>query len=298
MLVLNGREVAEKVRGQLALRVEAFKQKTGRVPHLVVMLVGEDPASQVYVRNKHLACQKIGMASTVKIFPKDLSQQDFLKALSEFNQDPNVDGILVQLPLPIQLPSELVAANLSGEKDADGLTYGTMGRLFAGKSSVKSCTPLGIMRILEHYKISVAGLRAVVIGRSLIVGKPMFHLLTETQATVTLCHSRTKNLQEYTSQADLVVVAAGQARFLGRDDFKKGAVIIDVGMHGTGQSGKLCGDVRFEELGDWVSAATPVPGGVGPMTITSLLENTLVLAELRASKQAELQASKPSKVIT
>lgn len=283
MLILNGREVAEEVRAHLALRVENFQRKTGRPPHLVVMLVGEDPASQVYVRNKHLACQKIGMASTVKVFPKDLDQTSFLRALSEFNQDPAVDGILVQLPLPAHLSSELVAENLSPTKDADGLTYGTMGRLFAGKSSVKSCTPLGIMRILEHYKIPVVGKRAVVIGRSLIVGKPMFHLLTEAQATVTLCHSKTKNLREHTTQADLVVVAAGQARFLGRDDFKQGSVVIDVGMHGTGQSGKLCGDVRFEELNGWVSAATPVPGGVGPMTITSLLENTLVLAELRVS---------------
>lgn len=284
MLILNGREVAEEVRAHLALRVENFQRKTGRPPHLVVMLVGEDPASQVYVRNKHLACQKIGMASTVKVFPKDLDQTSFLLALSEFNQDPAVDGILVQLPLPAHLSSELVAENLSPTKDADGLTYGTMGRLFAGKSSVKSCTPLGIMRILEHYKIPVVGKRAVVIGRSLIVGKPMFHLLTEAQATVTLCHSKTKNLREHTTQADLVVVAAGQARFLGRDDFKQGSVVIDVGMHGTGQSGKLCGDVRFEELNGWVSAATPVPGGVGPMTITSLLENTLVLAELRVNR--------------
>ncbi len=228
MLILNGREVAEEVRAHLALRVENFQRKTGRPPHLVVMLVGEDPASQVYVRNKHLACQKIGMASTVKVFPKDLDQTSFLRALSEFNQDPAVDGILVQLPLPAHLSSELVAENLSPTKDADGLTYGTMGRLFAGKSSVKSCTPLGIMRILEHYKIPVVGKRAVVIGRSLIVGKPMFHLLTEAQATVTLCHSKTKNLREHTTQADLVVVAAGQARFLGRDVFKQGSVVIDV----------------------------------------------------------------------
>ncbi|MBL7671822.1 MAG: bifunctional methylenetetrahydrofolate dehydrogenase/methenyltetrahydrofolate cyclohydrolase FolD [Bdellovibrionaceae bacterium] len=284
MLILNGREVADEVRAHLALRVENFERKTGRPPHLVVMLVGEDPASQVYVRNKHLACQKIGMASTVKVFPRDLDQTSFLRALSEFNQDPAVDGILVQLPLPAHLSNELVAENLSPTKDADGLTYGTMGRLFAGRSSVKSCTPLGIMRILEHYKIPVVGKRAVVIGRSLIVGKPMFHLLTEAQATVTLCHSKTENLREHTTQADLVVVAAGQARFLGRDDFKQGSVVIDVGMHGTGQSGKLCGDVRFEELNGWVSAATPVPGGVGPMTITSLLENTLVLAELRVNR--------------
>lgn len=284
MLILDGRQVAETVKSQLAQRVEAFKQTYHRAPHLVVVLVGEDPASQVYVRNKHLACQKIGMESTVKTFPRDLAPQAFLKILQELNAKPEVDGVLVQLPLPPQLTGgDMVAEFLSPEKDADGLTYGTMGRIFAGQSVIKSCTPWGIMRILQHYKIPIEGKRAVVIGRSLIVGKPMFHLLTEAQATVTVCHSRTKNLQEYTKQADLVVVAAGKQRFLGKEDFKKDAVVIDVGMHGTG-GGKLCGDVRYEELDGWVSAATPVPGGVGPMTITALLENTLILAELRARK--------------
>ena len=280
MLVLDGRLVADSVRTQLGQRVAAFKQKSGRAPHLVVVIVGDDTASHVYVKNKHLACQKIGMDSTVLKFPENLSPSDFLNALQKLNQDSKVDGILVQLPLPKQIPGELVAENLLPNKDADGLTYAIMGQLMAGKSVVKSCTPLGVMRILEHYKLPVAGLKAVVIGRSLIVGKPMFHLLTEANSTVTLCHSKTKNLREYTLEADLVVVAAGQARFVGRDDFKKDAIVIDVGMHGTG-SGKLCGDVRYEELEGWVKAATPVPGGVGPMTITSLLENTMILAEAR-----------------
>lgn len=295
MLVLDGRQVADSVRGRLKQRVEAYKNLTGRGPHLVVVLVGQDPASEVYVRNKHLACQKIGMESTVLKFAADLSADQFLIELQKLNQNPQIDGVLVQLPLPEQIPNELVAENLLPEKDADGLTYGTMGRILAGKSEVKSCTPLGIMRILEHYQLPVAGLKAVVIGRSLIVGKPMFHLLTEANATVALCHSKTKNLREYTLNADLVVVAAGRARFLGRDAFKKDSIVIDVGIHGAGNSSepsikKLCGDVRFEELDGWVKAATPVPGGVGPMTITSLLENTMTLAE--AKLKANLKVRK------
>lgn len=281
MQVLDGKKVAEHVRGLLKERAEIFTGKTGRAPHLSVVLVGDDKASQVYVKNKHLACQKIGMRSTVHEKPGSTTQAELESLLVKLNDDPDVDGILVQLPLPKGLKAERVLEILKPEKDADGLTFASLGFLWAGRPFVKPCTPLGVMRILEHYKIPLEGKRAVVVGRSNIVGKPMAHLLQEANATVTVCHSKTPSIREYTREADVVVVAAGKAKLLGRDDFKQGAVVIDVGMHGTG-TGQLCGDVRYDELDGWVSAATPVPGGVGPMTITCLLENTMTLAEKRA----------------
>jgi len=281
MILLDGKIVAANRRDALKPRIETFKKATGRAPHLAVILVGEDPASQVYVRNKHRACQKTGMDSSIHNLPANSTQDNLHQWIERLNLDPRIDGILVQLPLPKHLCLEPILKNIMIEKDADGLTYANAGFLMSGKPFVKPCTPMGIMSILDFYKIKVEGMNAVVIGRSQIVGKPMSILLNEANATVTMCHSKTRNLREHTSRADLVVVAAGQKRFLGKEDFKSGAVVIDVGMHGTGD-GQLCGDVRFEELADVVSAITPVPGGVGPMTITSLLENTVFLAEVRA----------------
>ncbi|WP_347358179.1 bifunctional methylenetetrahydrofolate dehydrogenase/methenyltetrahydrofolate cyclohydrolase FolD [Bdellovibrio sp.] len=282
MLILNGREVAKEVRSALVPRVADFKGKTGRAPHLSVVIVGDDPASHTYVKNKKIACEKVGMTSTIHSMPATTTQAQLNEALKKLNADSEVDGILVQFPLPKHLSSDEVLKLVSPEKDADGLTYASLGYFFAGKPFVSPCTPAGVMQILKHYQISVQGRNAVVVGRSNIVGKPMAHMLTEAHATVTLCHSKTENLSEAIRQADLVVVAAGKARFLGKEDFKKDAIVIDVGMHGTGQGGKLCGDVRFEELDGWVKAATPVPGGVGPMTIAMLLQNTCLLAEKRA----------------
>ncbi len=284
MLILNGKIVAESIRHALVPRVNHFVKKVGRAPHLTVVIVGEDPASKVYVRNKHVACQKIGMSSSILELADTTTEAQLLEALDKLNLDSSVDGVLVQLPLPKELNSDVVLSRLSSAKDADGLTFESLGYFFAGKSVVAPCTPAGVMSILSHYKISVAGLNAVVVGRSNIVGKPMAHLLTQADATVTLCHSKTKNMAEFTRAADLVVVAAGKPRFLGKNDFKKDAIVIDVGIHGTG-SGQLCGDVRFEELDGWVKAATPVPGGVGPMTIATLLQNTCTLAEKRAGIQ-------------
>lgn len=281
MILLDGKVVAASRREALKPRIETFLKATGRAPHLAVLLVGADPASQVYVRNKHATCLKVGIHSTVHNIPAETTQDELHQWLERLNLDPKVDGILVQLPLPKHLSIEPVLKNIMLEKDADGLSYLNAGYLMAGKPFVKPCTPMGIMTILQHYKIDVQGMNAVVIGRSQIVGKPMSLLLNEANATVTMCHSKTRDLRSFTSSADLVVVAAGQKRFLGKDDFKKDAVVIDVGMHGTG-AGKLCGDVRAEELEGHVSALTPVPGGVGPMTITSLLENTVFLAEVRA----------------
>ena len=280
LISLNGKVVSDFKREELIQRVTQFKSKTGRAPHLSVILIGEDRASQVYVRNKHLACQKIGMSSEVLMKPTSTSAAELKNLLQQMNINPNVDGVLVQLPLPKHLSQEIVLEHLDPAKDADGMTYMSTGYVWSGRPHVRPCTPSGVIDILKYYKIPMKGKRTVIVGRSQIVGKPMAALLLEENATVTICHSQTENLREYLHQAEIVVVAAGKPRFLGREDFAKDSVVIDVGIHGSG-SGKVCGDVRFEELNGWVKAATPVPGGVGPMTITSLLANTMILAEKR-----------------
>lgn len=281
MLVLDGKLVSKERREALKPRVQRFQEKVGRKLSLVVVLVGEHLPSQVYVRNKQKACESVGIDSQVLRWPATLSLADFRQRLQELDHDDKVDGILVQLPLPDHLKSLDLGVEMSDEKDSDGFSYGNLGYLVAGKTRVAPCTPQGVMSILEHYKIPIAGKNAVVVGRSLIVGKPMALLLLDANATVTIAHSKTADLESVTRQADIVVVAAGRREFLGRSAFKQGAVVIDVGIHGSGEGGKICGDVRFAELEGWVAAATPVPGGVGPMTITTLLENTVALAELR-----------------
>ncbi len=266
------------MREKLKLRVEKLKTRIGRVPQLTVVLIGDNKASQVYVKNKHIACEKVGIESVVIEKPSIFSQKQLEDLLLELNSDDRVDGVLVQLPIPNHLKADRIFELLQPGKDADGLTYASAGLLWSGKPLVKPCTPSGVIEILKHYKIEMSGKNAVVIGRSQIVGKPMAALLLEQNATVTICHSGTRDVQAFTKAADIVVVAAGKPGIFGRDDFKKDSVIVDVGIHGTG-SGKLCGDVRYEELEGWVQAATPVPGGVGPMTIAMLLENTVHLAE-------------------
>jgi methylenetetrahydrofolate dehydrogenase (NADP+)/methenyltetrahydrofolate cyclohydrolase len=286
MMKLSGTEVARVRQAALKERITGYQAKTGRLPGLAVIIVGEDPASQVYVRNKVKTCELVGIRSFHFELPATISEGELKARIEELNGDAAVDGILVQLPLPKHMDPEAVLETIRPEKDPDGLTVGNLGLLFAGRKRVAPCTPWGVMAILEHYKIAVPGLNAVVIGRSNIVGKPMAQLLLEANATVTMCHSKTKNLMHHTREADLVVVAAGQERFIGKDAFKPGAVVIDVGMHRPASgsfAGKLCGDVRYEELDGHVAAATPVPGGVGPMTIQMLMENTLRLAELRHS---------------
>jgi methylenetetrahydrofolate dehydrogenase (NADP+) / methenyltetrahydrofolate cyclohydrolase len=215
--------------------------------------------------------------------PENTDEAELLRKIEELNRDPKVDGILVQLPLPKHMNVNTVLETIRPEKDPDGLTVGNLGLLFAGRKRVAPCTPWGVMAILKHYNIDVVGRHAVVIGRSNIVGKPMAQLLLEENATVTVCHSRTRDLAQITRQGDIVVAAAGQCRFIGREHIREGAVVVDVGIHRpeTGDfAGRLCGDVRYEELENWASAATPVPGGVGPMTIQMLMENTVHLAEL------------------
>jgi methylenetetrahydrofolate dehydrogenase (NADP+)/methenyltetrahydrofolate cyclohydrolase len=281
MLILDGKKVSQERREAMRPRVAAFTAKVGRKPKLVVVLVGTHLPSQVYVRNKAKACESIGMDSQILNWPEDLSVEQFRAQLQDLEKDPGVDGILVQLPLPAQLKNVDLGTEVEDGKDADGFSYGNLGLLLAGQVRVAPCTPMGVMSILQYYGITIEGKKAVVVGRSLIVGKPMALLLLDANATVTICHSRTPDLEAVTREADIVVVAAGKKEFLGRSAFRKGAVVVDVGIHGSGEGTKICGDVRFEELKDWASAATPVPGGVGPMTITTLLENTLQLAEIR-----------------
>lgn len=284
MLILDGKVVAQARRKRIREAIADYAKKRGRAPGLAVVLVGEDPASQVYVQNKLKACQEVGIQSFAHRLPGDTKPLQLQQVIEALNDNPQVDGILLQLPLPKHLTSEEALGWIRPDKDADCLTTENLGRLWAGEPRTIPCTPWGVMVILEHFGIDVAGMNVVVVGRSHIVGKPMAHLLVQANATVTICHSKTKNLSEHTRRADLVVVAAGQPEFLGAGDFSSGAVVIDVGMHrksaANGKS-KLCGDVRFQELEGKVRAMTPVPGGVGPMTITMLLANTLKLAESR-----------------
>jgi len=277
MLILDGKQVSEARKQKLRPEVQQLTQKLGRAPCLCVVLVGEDPASQVYVRNKIKACESVGIHSILRSLKSTATQDELESLLHQLNRDSSVDGILVQLPLPKHLYEERMNEIISPEKDVDGFSYQSLGHLFAGTPIVLPCTPQGVISILEHYKIPLEGKNVVVVGRSNIVGKPMAQLLLMKNSTVTICHSKTKNMKDFTKNADIVVVAAGRKKFLGKEDFKKGAVVIDVGIH-RDQDG-LCGDVRFEELQGWAEAATPVPGGVGPMTIMTLLENTVQLAK-------------------
>lgn len=283
MQILDGKAVAEARRAQIKSRCEKLRVSLGRAPGLAVILVGEDPASQVYVANKIKACREAGIESLEQRLPASVTVDQLKKAIETLNKNPQVDGILLQLPLPKQLNAEEAIGWISPRKDADCLTAENLGYLWSGRPITTPCTPSGVMVILEHYGIPVAGKNAVVVGRSNIVGKPMAHLLSQADATVTICHSKTKNLRDHLKKAEIVVVAAGRPEFLGKEDFAEGSVVIDVGIHrkpsADGKS-KLCGDVRFKELEGVVHAVTPVPGGVGPMTITMLLENTVRLAEL------------------
>ncbi len=279
MKILDGKAVAAHRQSRLREQASDFKRKYGRSPRLDVILVGDDPASRVYVGSKHKTSQKLGLDSAVHLMAATSTQSEVLAKLESLKADGAVDGILVQLPLPKHIDTEAIIAAIPAEKDADGLSLGSMGALLRGVGRIRPCTPQGVIHILEHYEISLAGKSAVVVGRSLIVGKPMALLLLENNCTVTIAHSKTPDVVAVTRAAEIVVVAAGLPRFLGREAFAKGSVVVDVGMHRL--STGLCGDVKFDELAGHVAAATPVPGGVGPMTITTLLENTLTLALAR-----------------
>ncbi len=277
---LDGRALSKEWRGGLKTRIDDWKKSSGKTPCLAVVLVGEDPASQVYVSHKIKACAEAGIESLEKRVPTEIREADLLQLVSELNENPEVNGILVQLPLPKHISVEKVIDRINPLKDADGLTLENLGRLAAGRIRVAPCTPFGVIQLLKKHKIEMAGANAVVVGRSQIVGKPMALLLLQENATVTICHSKTKDLRSHLAKADIVVVAAGRPEFLGKDDFKPGTVIVDVGIHRK-DNGKLCGDVRFDELSETAKALSPVPGGVGPMTIAMLLENTFQLSQLQ-----------------
>ena len=276
MTWIDGREVAKKWKENAAQRAQALTEK-GITPHLAVVVAGENPASQVYVRNKENACLRAGIRSTIVRLPESCSQEELESAVAALNADPGVHGILVQLPLPKGLDETRVLALIDPDKDVDGFHAMNTGRLMNGQPGFVPCTPLGVMKLLEAYEIPTRGRHAVIIGRSNIVGKPMAMLLLAADATVTICHSKTENLAEITRQADILVAAVGRPNFVTGDMIKPGATVIDVGINRV--DGALVGDVNAEEAAQKAAYLTPVPGGVGQMTIAMLLSNTLDAAE-------------------
>ena len=273
-VILDGKKTGKEIREELALKTAQLKEKYGRVPGLAVILVGNDNASSVYVRNKKLACDEVGFYSEVYTLPEETTEEEVLSLIGELNSRNDIHGILVQMPLPRHISPEKVISAISPLKDVDAFSEQNTGKIMIGNYAFLPCTPAGIMALLERYGISPAGKNAVVIGRSNIVGKPMSMLLLHANATVTICHSRTVNLSEITKIADILVSAVGKAGFVSADMVKEGAVVIDVGMNRNSE-GRLCGDVLFDEVKEKASYITPVPGGVGPMTITMLMKNTL-----------------------
>ncbi|MDQ0223648.1 bifunctional methylenetetrahydrofolate dehydrogenase/methenyltetrahydrofolate cyclohydrolase [Streptococcus moroccensis] len=273
MTDIDGKALAAKLQGQLAEKTARLKAETGMVPGLVVILVGEDPASQVYVRNKERSALAAGFKSEVVRVPETITQEELLTLISKYNQDADWHGILVQLPLPAHINEEKILLAIDPAKDVDGFHPTNMGKLWSGHPVMIPSTPAGIMEMFKEYKIDLAGKNAVVIGRSNIVGKPMAQMLLDANATVTIAHSRTKDLPALARQADVLVVAIGRGHFVTKDFVKPGAVVIDVGMN-RDENGKLIGDVAYEEVAEVASYITPVPGGVGPMTITMLMEQT------------------------
>jgi methylenetetrahydrofolate dehydrogenase (NADP+) / methenyltetrahydrofolate cyclohydrolase len=275
--LIDGKAIAAQYRAECAIRVERLKGR-GIVPGLAVVIVGEDPASQVYVRNKALASGAIGMHSEVHALSADTSEARLIAFVKDLNDNDAIHGILVQLPLPKHIESRAVIEAIAPEKDVDGFHYFNVGSLFMGEPAFYPCTPFGVMKMLEHESIAVEGAHAVVVGRSTIVGKPMALLLLNAGATVTICHSKTRDLGAMTRQADILVVAVGRSRFITAAMVKPGAVVIDVGMNRT-PDGRLAGDVDFESVKNVAARITPVPGGVGPMTVAMLLVNTVKSAE-------------------
>lgn len=275
MQILDGRACADELKKEIKSSVERYIAAESRPPGLAVIIVGENASSQVYVKHKLSACKEIGMHSEKHQLPATASQEDVQAIIKQLNHQENIDAVLLQLPLPVGLCSKTLIDQIEPSKDVDCLTVENLGLLWSGHERVSPCTPQGIVELLKRYKIKIEGKKAVVVGRSAIVGKPMFELLQKHNATVTLCHSKTLNISKETKAADIIVVAAGVPHMLSDDDFKEGAVVIDVGIHKK-ENGRLIGDVKPLTK---VAYASPVPGGVGPMTIACLLKNTLKLAE-------------------
>lgn len=281
--VIDGKALAQKMQSQLAEKVQKLKAEHGIVPGLVVILLGDNPASQVYVRNKERSALAAGFKSETVRLSESICQEELITIIEQYNQDQSIHGILVQLPLPSHINDKKIILAIDPKKDVDGFHPMNTGHLWSGRPLMVPCTPAGIMEMFSEYGIDLEGKHAVIIGRSNIVGKPMAQLLLDKNATVTLTHSRTRHLPQVTSQADILIVAIGQGHFVTADFVKEGAVVIDVGMN-RDDNGKLIGDVEYEQVAEKASYITPVPGGVGPMTITMLLEQTYQAALRSVSK--------------
>ena len=280
MQIIDGKKVSAEVKEEVRQQTLKLKETHGITPGLAVVIVGDDPASRAYVNNKKKACELVGFKSEEYALPAETTQQELLNLVETLNNKDDINGILVQLPLPKHLDDKAVIAAINPKKDVDAFHAVNVGKIMLGEYDFLPCTPAGVMEMLHSYNIEVSGKNCVVIGRSNIVGKPMAMLLLHENGTVTICHSRTKNLAEVTKQADILVAAVGRPKFVTADMVKDGAVVIDVGMD-RDENGKLCGDVDFENVKDKCSYITPVPGGVGPMTIATLMKNTLKAAKIQ-----------------
>ena len=285
--IIDGKAIAQAFRAEFAIRVGRLRER-GIVPGLAVVIVGDDPASKVYVRNKALACESIGVLSEVHALPAEIPQSRLVDFVRTLNENAAIHGILVQLPLPKPIEGRAVIEAIAPEKDVDGFHYRNIGALFAGEPGLYPCTPWGIMKLLEHESIPLAGRHAVVVGRSAIVGKPMALMLLAADATVTICHSKTRDLPAVTREADILVAAVGRARMITGAMVRPGTVVVDVGVN-RGADGRLAGDVDFEAVAPIASHITPVPGGVGPMTIAMLIGNTVKAAERAAGIAAAME---------
>lgn len=290
--IIDGKAIAAHVRAEVAREVQAFRAETGRTPGLATVLVGEDPASAVYVGGKQRACAEVGMAPFDERLPADASFERVAETLRRLGEDDDVSGILLQLPVPAHLDGPTLTATIDAEKDVDGLTPVSAGLLALGQPGLRPCTPAGVMELLAQSGVELEGVEAVVVGRSNLFGKPMAQLLLAANATVTVCHSRTRDLAGTCARADVLIAAVGRPRLVGADFVKEGAVVIDVGINRlepeqAGNKSGLVGDVDFDAVKDRVRAITPVPGGVGPMTITMLLRNTLQAARAQAAMAAD-----------
>lgn len=278
-MIIDGKEIAQQLKGSFKATIQTLKNK-GVIPCLAVIFVGRDHASEIYVRNKEQACQELGIRSQIYHLSENISQIELLSLIAELNRQTTVNGILVQLPLPKHLNVDEIMFSIAPDKDVDGFHPVNMGKLMMGNSPLSPCTPAGIMHLLDKAEIDLEGKHCVVVGRSNIVGKPAAMMLLQRDATVSICHSKTRSLQEYTKSADVIVSAVGKSKFITASMVKPGAVVIDVGMN-RDENGKLCGDVDFNEICEVCSAITPVPGGVGPMTIAMLMGNTIKAAVMQ-----------------
>lgn len=278
-LIIDGKKISADIRAEVAEGVAKLREEKGLVPGLAVAIVGEDPGSQIYVRNKEKACEEVGIYSEKHELEDDVSEDELITLVNKLNADPKIHGVLVQLPLPKHIDEDRVIDTISIKKDVDGFTPINVGNMLIGKECFLPCTPHGIIVLLERSGVDIAGKDAVIVGRSNIVGKPTAVLLMHKNATVTICHSRTKDLAAHTARADILVAAIGKPKMIAADMVKEGAAVIDVGTNRLAD-GKLVGDVDYDAVFDKVSAITPVPGGVGPMTIAMLMQNTLTAAQV------------------